>query len=297
MNVNFKPMLASDWDSRKLSFPLLVQPKIDGVRAINVGGHLVGRSLKPFANKQITANFSKDAFEGFDGELIVGASQTIPDLCRETTSAVNTVSCTSCMTWIVFDDHTAKGSYADRLLQLHNRMEGMDNSHIKVIESISVFSLEELEKCHESFIKKGYEGTIIRSRSAEYKHGRSTVREGGLLRIKDFSDAEGVVVGIEEAMENTNEPSVNALGRSERSSKQEGMLPKGVVGAIVCKDSTGALIKVGPGALSHAERKYYFDNPNLLIGHIIKYKYFPHGIKDKPRFPTFLSVRSEVDIS
>ena len=41
-----KPMLAEDFDESKLIFPLIAQPKIDGVRGLNMLGTLTGRSLK-----------------------------------------------------------------------------------------------------------------------------------------------------------------------------------------------------------------------------------------------------------
>ena len=40
-------MLARDWIESKVQFPCYIQPKIDGVHAINIDGKLVARSLKP----------------------------------------------------------------------------------------------------------------------------------------------------------------------------------------------------------------------------------------------------------
>ena len=42
-----KPQLANDANLATLKYPLIVQPKIDGVRALNINGTLTGRSLDP----------------------------------------------------------------------------------------------------------------------------------------------------------------------------------------------------------------------------------------------------------
>ena len=66
-----KPMLARDWIESKVKFPCIIQPKIDGVRALCIDGKLVGRSLKPFANKYVTQMLSRPEFNGFDGEMFL----------------------------------------------------------------------------------------------------------------------------------------------------------------------------------------------------------------------------------
>ena len=53
---------------------------------------------------------------------------------------------------------------------------------------------------------------------------------------------------------------------------------------------------VGAGEMPHADRKKFFDNPELILGKIIKYKHFPKGVKDKPRFPTFKTFRDKADM-
>jgi DNA ligase-1 len=59
----------------------------------------------------------------------------------------------------------------------------------------------------------------------------------------------------------------------------------------------GQIITVSPGNMDHPMRKHYWENPNELVNHVIKFKFFPKGIKDKPRFPTYVSHRSAEDMS
>jgi hypothetical protein len=57
------------------------------------------------------------------------------------------------------------------------------------------------------------------------------------------------------------------------------------------------LITVSPGNMDHAMRKHYWENPTEIVQHAIKFKFFPKGIKDKPRFPTYVCHRSAEDMS
>lgn len=305
-----KAMLASDWEESKVRFPCIVQPKIDGVRGIHLdpGVGLTGRSGKAHANQYTSAIFSNSIYLGFDGELIAGA-KTDPDLCRLTTSACNTIGGRPSVTWIVFDyitPETIDLPYAQRLGRAHHRvgylnesakLHGYQSPCLELIQSLVCANLEQLLELDAQFLDQGYEGTIIRDMDGKYKQGRSTVREMGLLRIKRFSDAEAIVVSIEEGQRNDNEATRDVHGYTERSTHQENMVPNGMVGALICKNlNDGETIKVSAGCMSHEERVSYFLNPEKLIGKVVKYKHFAHGQKDKPRFPTFQCLRAESDL-
>jgi hypothetical protein len=97
-----KPMLASDWHPEKVQFPVVVQPKFDGVRALNLFGKFTGRSLKPFKNKHVTAQFSRSALLGFDGEA-AAAHEADELLCSKTTSALGTIEGAPYLVWWLFD--------------------------------------------------------------------------------------------------------------------------------------------------------------------------------------------------
>ena len=118
------------------------------------------------------------------------------------------------------------------------------------------------------------------------------------------------MTGITEGGVNTNEAKKNALGRTERSSAKDGIVPNGQVGSIqgvMLADFhdpfTGRLlfpkgleITVGSGEMTVAEAEHYFRNPREIVGHIVKFKHMTHGVKDKPRFPTYRSHRLRQDL-
>jgi DNA ligase-1 len=313
------PMLASDYDESKLKFPLLAQPKIDGVRGVHLTGAFTGRSLKAHKNKAATALFSHPAFEGLDGELTVG-DLTGTDLCRDTTSRMGTIKGESDgIIWNVFDlinEETAGLTYSHRYAALGRRLREIEEKHhdlsclLSLVPSFFVTNLDQLLELDDKWLDEGYEGTIIRDPLGAYKQGRSTVKEGGLLRIKRFMQEDAEVLEVVEGQSNGNEAKTNELGRTERSSHQENMTPNGMVGTLTCRvlrdvldlrrpDSIllrkGQIITVSAGKMKQDMRLELMANPDKIVGKTISFKFFPKGMLDKPRFPTFHSIRLESD--
>lgn len=310
-------MLASDVDFKKLKFPIGVQPKIDGVRALNMLGRLTGRSLKQFKNLYVTSVFSVSACLGFDGEM-AAHQETHADLCRITSSAVGTIKGKPWVNWWLFDYvtvETMRLPYRERLVLLRAEVERIWRTeyatigkHLYIVPTIICHNQKELDAADAHFLAQGFEGTITRDMDAVHKQGRSTPTEGGLGRIKRFIDFEFSVDELIEGEENLNEQQINELGQAFRSSHQENKVANGMVGAMlgtVLADvlyegkvlfAKGQQVRVGAGCMSHDERRAYFANPATIVGHIGKAKFFPKGIKDKPRFPTFQSLRNPEDM-
>ena len=318
-DTQFKPMLASDWDENKITFPCAAQPKIDGVRAMHMLGGLTGRSLKKHANKHTTEKFSHPALAGLDGEMAAD-DVTHPDLCTLTSSALSSIQGEPDIRWYLFDyvtERTELMPYQERYLAMLDRVHELKDEvehlamHLKIVPSVVCNNMEELLALEELWLDEGYEGVIIRKPDAPFKRGRSTVREGGLLRIKRFIEEEAEVIGIEEGQTNLNEKQTNELGNSFRSTHQENMVPNGQVGSLTCrmlkdvfdpqkKDklllAKGQIVTVSPGKMTADQRKYYFQNPHEIVNQIVKFKFFPKGGKDKPRFPTYVTIRPKSDM-
>lgn len=297
-----KPMLAVDFNPDKAKFPYIVMPKIDGVRGLKLSDELgfTARSLKPFGNKQTSIHFSEIP-TGFDGEIVYG-SVTDEELCRTTTSVLNThddprVNDTTLYVFDYVTEDTVNHDYLTRLSLLDEFLQEVPIPHCEPVKWELVETMERLVELETEYLAKGYEGIIARDPYGMYKNGRSTVRENTYLRLKRFVQEDAIVNSITEAMENTNEKSTNELGSSYRSTHKANMKPKGMVGALNCTDiKSGLEITVGPGAMSHTDRIYYFNNQSELLGKTISYKSFPKGKKDKPRFPTFVNIRPEEDL-
>lgn len=311
-------MLACDWDEGKQTFPVAVSPKIDGVRAANLDGTLRGRSLKTLANLFTTDKYSEELYEGFDGEM-VAAGLTHPDLCRLTTSATSTIQGQPNVGWCVFDyynEQTKNMVFTARHAFMVGVIENMKVCRpdlamwLYIVPYKIVNTMEELLWLESKYLEEGYEGVILRDPNGLYKQGRSTIKQRQLLRIKRFIEEDALVVGIVEGNTNTNQALTNERGLQYRQTLAEGMVPNGMVGSLTCKllkdikdPVTGAVIllkdsevTVSPGKMTEDECKLYFENPGLIVGHTIKFKFFPKGVKDKPRFPTYVAHRDPVDM-
>ena len=284
----FKPMLASPFDEALLKFPVLASPKLDGVRAIVRDGVVLSRALKPIPNKWVQQRFSH--LEHFDGELIVGASNH-PDVLRTTTSGVMRVEGEPDVSFHVFD-HVE--NHARLYTVRYDLLEEDTEINVFVVPQHELMNTFELNAFEHEVLAEGYEGVMLRHPDAPYKFGRSTAREGYLLKVKRFHDAEFEIVGFEEEMFNANEATTSELGRTKRSSHKANKIPKGRLGALVLKygDTT---FNCGTG-FNDAERERIWAERDSHLGKLAKIKYFAHGIKDVPKLSSFLGIRDVRDM-
>jgi len=294
-----KPMLACDADLSKIKYPIMVFPKVDGVRGLVRDGKLLGRSLKQHKNKFTSALFSKFLFNGLDGELAIKGQIKSQSLCRDSTSAINTIKGEPELVLNCFDlltTETVNLPYMERFALLWRLVDAFPD-YIQTIPYTMANNEGEVMSMYELYISQGYEGVVLRDPFAIHKNGRSTATQSGYLRIKPQGDAEGIVYGFDEAMTNNNEQTVNELGRKVRSSHKANKTGSGMVGAIALSSMDGKkTFRVGPGCMSHEDRKFYFENPDELIGRIVKFKYFDHGAKDEYRHARFFCFRAGSDM-
>jgi DNA ligase-1 len=290
---NFKPLLATEAELDKLAYPKLASVKLDGIRCIIINGCAVTRSLKPIPNKYIRETLSKPEYDGLDGEILC-ADATDPQCYSKTNSAVMSHDGEPDFKFFVFDRITG----ATQDLHFHTRLTNASRydgqGPVTVLKHMLITSREQLDEMEAEALAEGHEGIMLREPDGRYKFGRSTAKEQILLKVKRFADSEAEVIGMVEEMENTNEKTTNELGQSERSSAREGLVGKGTLGAIQVKDlTTGVSFHIGSG-FSKAQRQQFWDEG--LTGRIVKYKHFPVGVKDLPRFPTFLGFRDASDM-
>lgn len=312
-----KPQEAEDAILSKLKFPCWEQPKIDGVRAMNRNGLLIGRSMDPFEGYQISEYFGRPKFMGLDGEMTLGDDPTADRLCSITTGAMGRFKGVTSMAdmhlW-AFDyltPNTIDMSYEQRYEELIKRLLILNHDRVHQVTYKVCHNMEELAAAIALNNELGYEGTIIRNPRAKFKPGRATQAEQELWRVKPWADAEIMCTGITEGHKNGNEAKTNTRGRTERSSSAAGLIPNGMVGSIqgyMLKDFncpfTGRLlfakdlpINIAPGKMTDKEALYYFQHPEAIVGHPLKFKHLATGVKDVPRMATYLSHRLKQDMS
>lgn len=295
----FKPMLAATLhDLSEVRYPVLLSPKLDGVRAIVKGGVVLSRSLKPIPNAHVQCLFGRCGIDGLDGELVIGDPRDA-DCYRNTVSGVMRRVFRPKVTFHVFDYHLApEAGFRERLQHAADLAATYtsDRCPLDVLPQRMCRDQAEVEQMETTYLEMGFEGVMLRDPCGTYKFGRSTLKEGGLLKLKRFSDSEAEILGFEERMHNTNEAETNELGRTKRSSAQAGLVPDGTLGALLVRDiHTGVEFSVGTG-FDDATRADIWANRHRMLGALVKYKHFAIGAYDKPRFPTFLGFRAPIDL-
>lgn len=305
----FRPMLATDFEEDRLVFPYYASPKLDGIRCLVLGGEARTRSLKRFPNRHVHEWFQEHGtmLANLDGELIVG-EPTAKDCYNRTNSGLMARDGTPNFRFHVFDrvDFLGVKRFWERadmaqksIKNFHALAASADATRVVWLGQSLAREYHELCFYEEKMLEQGYEGVMIRHPESPYKQGRATIRENFLLKVKRFKDAEAIIVGTEERLHNGNEAQVSELGLTKRSSHKVNMVPTGTLGAILAEGApdqpfAGVRFSIGTG-LDDAQRAALWARRGDLVGQRVKYRFFEVGVKDAPRFPVFIGLRSELD--
>lgn len=300
----------------------IITPKIDGVRAYHSGEAFIARSKKSFANKFINQFLNSDVFSGFDGEFYAGGSSIASDLCRKTSSFVNSEDTQGLCAWMIFDYLTPQlrlKTYSERLAALlayiqtpevkealsRLREVGIDIYTVHS-QTFQVNSPQALEDKYLHFLAEGYEGAIVRNPKALYSNGRAG-KNYDFFRLKPYVTTEIEITALVEAETNLNSPELDPRGYASRSSHKANKLGAGKIGALygrLLEDvHTGNLlipkhteVKVSAGCMDHGDRTYFWEHPEEIKGTIATIQFLDHGAKSKLRSATFKHFRPELDL-
>lgn len=274
-------------DRAALRFPQYATPKLDGIRCLIRNGEAITRSLKPIPNRFIAAKLR--GLPAFDGELTVGTNF------QQSTSAIMSEDGEPDFTYTVFDVVAPDRPYLERMGMMREYAHVFAEPFIQWLQPARVNTADELTALVDQHLTAGYEGTMLRTGDGPYKYGRSTEREGWLLKLKPMEDAEATIIGFEEQEHNTNVATRNALGRLERTSHKAGKVGKNTLGLLVVTNAQFGEFRVGTG-FDDALRAKIWHNQRSYLGSTIKFRYQNFGIKDKPRIPVFLGFRDVRDL-
>jgi DNA ligase-1 len=301
----FKPMLAPNEvpsDAFIASrLPLLASYKFDGIRCTVQHGMLLSRSLKPIPNKFLQERFL-GLPDGTDGELVQGLVQD-----NETFKRSHRIVMKSdrpldffgdTVRLHVFDCFDAAFGFRDRLDNAHAGVTG--RYCVVPVKHVTIATMEALAAFEAQALSLGYEGVMLRSLDGPYKQGRATLQQGSLMKLKRYVDAEARILSCYEEMENQNEEFTNELGRTARSSHQDGKVGKGQLGGFNVIGVNGTYkdveFRVSSSSINHEDRKAIWERRGDYLDKILTYKYFPIGSDERPRAPVFKGLRSTEDM-
>lgn len=281
---SFSCQLATDKLPRNLEYPVLVEPKFDGVRVlafIENNGVLPKVTLWSRSGRQYT-NFPSvvEALEKcvttrgivLDGEIIGENFQELMTEARRTKAKKDSPQ--SEVTYHVFDwayvDRFKKAQVDPRLL-LNERLDKLANliKHNPVVKLVTgkvAHNYNDIDSIYDYYVRAGYEGVIVKQ-NALYGYGRSN----RWIKLKPTSTLDLPIVGF---IEGTGKHA-GKLGALEVSIKSK-------------------RVNVGTG-FSDDQRASIWKNRNSLIGKHVEVKYQEMTQDGSLRFPVFMKFRPDKD--
>jgi DNA ligase-1 len=270
--------------------------KIDGIRCLMIDGQAVSRTFKPIGNNHIRKLLEAHMPNGMDMELTSGSGF------QECTGNIMRADGEPDLhVWVIdYVWSRLETPYAERMAQALAWFQKTNLPfEISILMPELAQSKADIETYEAKTLAAGFEGVMLRALDAPYKCGRSTFREGILIKVKRFADLEAEVVGVEEQQHNENEAERDAFGRTKRSQAQDGKTAAGTLGALTVVGLNGdyAQVKFSVGTgFTAAQRADLWSKRSRLVGKVVTVKYFPTGTKDAPRFPTFVGFRDQRDM-
>ena len=235
-----------------------VSEKLDGVRAYWDGEALRSRAGHRFMVPDwFVADFPSTHL---DGELWLGRGQF------EALSAAVRRYQPEDEEWrqirfMVFDLPQSSDVFAVRLTELERLLSAINSSYLVLIEQQRLIDNTALAERLSEVEALGGEGLMLRHQDSYYQAGRNQ----GLLKLKQFQDAEAKVVAH-----------LPGLGKYQ-----------GVLGALLVETSDGRRFRLGSG-FSDLQRQ-----TPPAVGSTITYRYQGETKQRQPRFAHFMRIRHE----
>lgn len=249
--------LASRYDDTVSIKRYLVSEKLDGVRARWDGKRLITRGGHIIsAPHWFTQHFPEQVL---DGELWIarGRFDEISGIIRR---QKNTGESWKFVTFNVFDLPQSTQPFLQRYHVLKELLDNVPSTYITLIEHRELQNITQLTHWLDSVVALQGEGLMLHHKEAYYEHKRSK----NLLKFKKVYDAEARVIG-----------------HIEGKGKYKGML-----GAMLMETTKGIQFKLGSGMSDELRR-----NPPP-IGTLVTYQYFGVTKNGKPRFASYLRIRT-----
>ena len=236
----------------------LMSEKLDGVRGYWDGRQLLSKNGHPFHPPQtFTRDFPPFALEG---ELWGGRGnfQKTVSIVREQQPSKSWLQ----LHFAIFDVPRKPGGFLQRLQKAKNWFADHPSRYAFVIPQVIVENTRQLETELKRVETLGGEGLIVRKADAPYINGRS----GEILKVKSYFDMEAVVIAH-----------IGGKGRN-----------RGRLGSLLVElPDSPVRFRIGTG---------FSDEQRIhppAIGAIVTFKYYGFYASGRPKFPSFLRVRTD----
>lgn len=283
--LRVSPMLAKEFskDGKKIKYPAMIQPKLDGVRclsSLNKDGevYLVSREGKEWHHlNHIRADLKKMLKPGIyiDGELFTKALtfQEITSITRKSLELSETeAEKEKVMEYHVYDlidTNNLDMPFNERSELLAKLHKSSKAKNVKLVETKVIKNEDEMKKLYEKYLEEGYEGAMLRNTESVYKFGPT--RSSDLIKIKPTDESEAKIVDF-----------------TEGEGNEKGL----VLWIIEWTDKNGKKTNVTVRPMgTHEERAKLYKEGKKLIGKKLTIRY--QGLTDLgiPRFPRGVVIR------
>lgn len=202
------PMLAEKWKQHKakVTYPVLVQPKLNGVRCIALyqdqkvlllsrGGQFY---IMPQIQAALTPFFQSNPTVQLDGELYnhgMPLQEIVGRVKVEDPKQFDRKLCIEYWIYDLADDRNIQFSRITRKqIWFGDSLDFIKINSIKSLVTKNAINEQEVQNFHNQFVSEGYEGAIVRDPNAFYQFG---FRDQCLLKVKEFLDEEFEIIGYE----------------------------------------------------------------------------------------------------
>lgn len=261
------PMLANKYEdhAHKIEWKpknVYIQPKLDGVRAINPEDVIKSRKNEIIVLDHVLEelkNLKEELGKEFilDGELYAHgfnfqANQKMIGSANELVKF-----------WVYDIIENAKFSARYKLVEKY--VENLVN--IELVPTYEITSVEDIDKYHNIFLEQGFEGSMIRHGDADYKlKGRSA----NLLKYKDFIDIACTIVDIIPCTIETT------WGKP----------------VLLLNDGSGRTFEAGT-KMPVVDKEDFLINKADFIGKTAEIRFFEYFDSGIPRFPVYYGTRMD----
>jgi DNA ligase 1 len=276
-----KPMLAYPAGDKPIDYskPIFIQPKLDGVRCViqygdgvSPGAIAYSRTGKEWKNidhilKQLKPFFAKYPKVILDGELynhdLKDNFEKIISLVRKTKPTEDDRLESAKMVQFHCYDIIDEELPFDQRCEFIAQTLLLQGDSIYFLDTVMVFDEDEAQSIHRNNLKKGYEGSILRTND-KYACKRSH----NLRKFKDFHDTEATLTGWVE-------------GKGKRI---------GTIGKFIGRDSEG--IEFGMPVMDNFKKlQDNFEDMKTWVGKTATFTYFERTKARSYRHPLFKALR------
>lgn len=199
---NTKPMLAQTVNWNKVTYPCLVQPKLDGVRCLlliksTIEGGSHTQRVQYFSRKgkeyltlgHISNDIHQYLIDQDESVSLVLDGEIYSDelTFQEIVAAVKKQSPNSAKLKFRAYDIVNQELQRQRWEDTKSIVRRLNSKYVQLVDTIELCSRKEIEHYHDDMVAEGYEGAIIRLMDGHYAQGQ---RSSHLLKVKQFDEAE-----------------------------------------------------------------------------------------------------------